>query len=73
MALISSYIVARQADDDLVDIWRFSLDNWGARQADRYTSLIFMGNSVMSLRSPGLVKCGHIQAGKSASIASRRT
>ena len=36
----SSYIISQEAIDDITNIWIYTLNNWSAKQADRYHSII---------------------------------
>lgn len=38
---MAEYIVRPRAQIDLEDIWRYTLDNWGEAQADRYLGELF--------------------------------
>jgi toxin ParE1/3/4 len=35
------YRLSRKAEEDLEEIWLYTLENWSKEQADRYLSLIF--------------------------------
>jgi len=36
-----NYKLSRKAEEDLEDIWLYTLETWSKEQADRYLSLIF--------------------------------
>jgi len=52
-----------RAEDDLVDIWLYSLEKWGGNQADLY--LDKLGEGIISIaHNPAIGKdCGHIRQG----------
>jgi len=51
------------AEDDLVAIWRYSLERWGIEQADRYLDELDEGIEALAGKPCLGSDCGHIRAG----------
>ncbi len=37
-----AFTLSKAADDDLHNMWDYTLDNWGERQADQYTGNLYV-------------------------------
>ena len=60
---MGEYRLAPAAERDLENIWRYTLDQWGLDQADRYTDLL-VGAFEALAQSPNTVQaCGDIRPG----------
>ena len=51
------------AEDDLVAIWQYSFETWGADQADRYLDGLNDGIARLAENAELGVDCSHIRAG----------
>jgi toxin ParE1/3/4 len=46
---VANYIISRKALDDLSDIWKYSLEVWSEKQADRYYNEILQAFEAVSI------------------------
>ncbi|MBL8703758.1 MAG: type II toxin-antitoxin system RelE/ParE family toxin [Rhodospirillales bacterium] len=58
-----SVVFAPLAEADLEEIWRFSVDQWGEKQADAYISTIVAAAGSIAEHPQRGVACDHIRAG----------
>ena len=57
------FVFAPLAVADLEEIWRFSVDQWGERQADAYINTIIATAESIATHPQRGVACDHIRAG----------
>jgi toxin ParE1/3/4 len=51
------------AEEDIVDIWRYSFENWGEEQADRYHDRLAEAFRLIA-ENPGIgVRCDEVREG----------
>ena len=68
---MGDYRLAPAAERDLENIWRYTRDQWGADQADRYADLLISAFESLA-RSPDTAPaCDHIRPGYRRHMAGR--
>lgn len=65
------YRLSPAAEIDLEDIWKYTVEHWGAAQADRYTDLLIAAFAELA-HSPKIAPaCDHIRPGYRRRIVER--